>query len=82
MFVKAMIPKGTQYVASFNDIPYQTDKDYYTTVDVKEEDLNNDGWIKHLAKENLIKHIAQKEFLNIRFWKKIWLDVADIQIIR
>ena len=82
MFVKAMVPKGTQYVASFNDTPYQTEQDYYTTVEIKESDLNNEHWIKHLAKGNLIKRIAQREFLNIRYWKSIWLDIVDIQIIR
>ena len=82
MFVKAMIPKGTEYVASFNDTPYQTEQVYYTTVEVDESDINDAYWIKHLAKENLIKRIAQREFLNIRYWKSIWLDIVDIQIIR
>ncbi len=82
MFVKAMIAKHTQYVASFNDTPYATEKDYYTTVEVDEKDANNDSWIKHLAKINLIKRIAMAEFVDIRCWTNIWLDVADIQIIR
>ena len=82
MCVKAFIPKGTEYVASFNDEPYKTDKDYYTTVDVEEKDLNNDHWIKHLAKQNLAKTIAKKEFVNIKLYKTIWLDTSDIQIIR
>ena len=82
MYVKAFLSKNTQYVASFNDTPYYTEQDYYTTVDVKEQDLDNEHWIKHLAKENLTKRIAQREFLNIRYWKNIWLDITDIQIIR
>ena len=82
MYVKAFIPKGTEYVASFNDMPYKTYKDYYTTVDVQEQDLNNDHWIKHLARINLSKTIAQKEFVNIKLYKTIWLDACDIQIIR
>lgn len=82
MLIKAMIAKHTQYMASFNDTPYFTDKDYYTTVEVNEKDANNDSWIKHLAKINLIKRIAMVEFMNIRYWVNIWLDVADIQIIR
>ena len=82
MYVKAFIPKGTEYVASFNDTPYFTEMDYYTTVDVEESDSKNDSWIKHLAKENLIKRIAQREFLNIKYWKSIWLDTVDIQIVR
>lgn len=79
MFIKAMIPKKTEYVASFNDTPYHTDKDYWTTVDT--EDTKNVHYIKHLAKENLSKQIATKEFCDIRYYKNIWLDVADIQII-
>lgn len=82
MFIKAMIEKNTQYVASFNDTPYFTYKDYYTTVEVDENDANNDNWIKHLAKINLIKRIAMVEFVNIRYWVNIWLDVADIKVIR
>ena len=82
MFVKAMIQKNTQYMASFNDTPYFTDKDYYTTVEVKEQDVNNESWIKHLARLNLTKRIAMVEFVNIRYWVNIWLDTADIQIIR
>lgn len=82
MYIKAFIPKGTEYVASYNDRPYTTDKDYYTTVDVAEGDINNDHWIKHLAKTNLVKQIAIKEWLNIKVWKNIWLDLVDVQVIR
>lgn len=82
MFVKAMISKDTQYMASFNDTPYFTEKDYYTTVEVDEQDANNDSWIRSLAKKNLTKRIAMAEFANIRTWVNIWLDVADIKVIR
>lgn len=82
MFVKAMIEKHTQYMASFNDTPYYTDKDYYTTVEVDEKDANNDSWIKSLARKNLMKRIAMAEFIDIRCWVNIWLDVADIKVIR
>lgn len=82
MYVKAFIPKGTEYVASFNDTPYFTEMDYYTTVDVEEEDLGNIHWIRHLAKNNLIKTIAKKEFMNIKYWTRIWLDTVDIQVVR
>ena len=80
MFVKTFIPKHTMYVASFNDTPYYTDKEYWTTVDV--EDTHNVHWIKHLARENLSKRIAQTEFCDIKYYKHIWLDVADIQIVQ
>ena len=82
MFVKAMIQKHTQYMASFNDRPYFTNNDYYTTVDVDEKDIHNDSWIKHLARINLTKRIAMVEFVNIRYWVNIWLDTADIEIVR
>lgn len=82
MFVKAMIQKHTQYMASFNDTPYFTEKDYYTTVKVDDSDANNNNWIRHLAKRNLIKRIAMTEFVDIRCWVNIWLDIADIKIIR
>lgn len=82
MFVKAMIQKHTQYMASFNDAPYFTEKDYYTTVEVDEQDANNDSWIRSLARKNLTKRIAMVEFVDIRYWVNIWLDVADIKVIR
>ena len=82
MFVKAMIQKHTQYMASFNDTPYFTNKDYYTTVEVDEKDANNESWIKHLARLNLTKRIAMVEFVDIRAWVNIWLDVADIKLMR
>lgn len=82
MFVKAFIPKGTQYIASYNDYSYSTNQDYYTTVEVEEQDLENDQWIKHLAKANLVKTIAKREFGNYKYAKCIWLDLVDIQIIR
>lgn len=82
MYIKAFLPKGTEYVACFNDRPYATDKDYYTTVDVDESDIKNDHWIKHLAKTNLVKQIAIKEWCDIRCWKNLWLDLVDIQVLR
>ena len=82
MYIKAFIKKGTEYVMSFNDRPYFTEKDYYTTVDVDESDIHNDHWIKHLAKANLSKRIAMSEFMDIRNWVNLWLDIADIQIVR
>lgn len=82
MFVKAYVAKGTEYVASFNDTPYVTDHDYWTTVKVEEQDIGNDHYIKHLAKSNLTKTIAQREFGNIKYHKSIWLDLVDIKIVR
>ena len=82
MFVKAFIPKGTEYVASYNDCPYTTDREYWTSVKIEDQDIDNDHYIKHLARVNLTKTIAQREFGNYSFAKNIWLDVADIQIVR
>lgn len=81
MFIKAMIEKNTLYVASFNDTPYYTEKDYYTTVEVDEKDKNNVSWIRSLARRNLSKRIAMVEFVDIKYWVNIWLDVADIKVL-
>ena len=81
MYVKALLPKGTEYVMSFNDRPYFTEKDYYTTIDVDEKDKNDIHWIRHLAKTNFAKRIAMSEFMDIRNWVNLWLDVVDIQVI-
>lgn len=82
MYVKAFIPKDTEYYVNGGDYPFLTKKTYYTTIDVEESDLNNEHWIKHLAKENLVKQIAKTELFTIKRWKQISLDLTDIKIKR
>ena len=80
--VKVMIDKGTEYTATFSDYPYYTNKDYWTTIRVDENDIKNDRYIQHLGRLALAKKIAMEEFVNVRLHTKIWLDPCDIKIIR
>ena len=82
MKVKAYIPQGTEFLYDGNDYPYETQKEHWTTIEVSENDYNNDRWIQHLAKDNLVKKIAQIEMFNIKLWKYIWLDSVDIKVVR
>ena len=82
VYVKAMVPINTDYYVNVGDYPYSTRNTYYTTIEVNKEDLPYTRYIKSLARENLTKQIAQKEWGNIRRWKSIDIDTQDIQIIK
>lgn len=59
---------------------YYLNEDYWTTI--KLEEGMSDWWVKYYAKANLMKQIAKKMFKAIRTWKRIYLDVADLEVVR
>ena len=80
--VKVFIPKNTDYYAFGSDVPYSTETAYYTTVQVEEENIDNEQLIKHLAKPNLQKTIAKMEFFAIERWQYIDISIVDLRIIK
>ena len=80
--VKVFIPKNTDYYAFGSDVPYSTENDYYTTIQVEEENIDNEQLIKHLAKSNLQKTIAKMEFFAIERWQYIDINIVDLRIIK
>ena len=74
--VKAIQGRSFTY---YGDV-YYLNGDYWTTV--KLEEGLTDWWVKYYAKQNLMKQVAKTMFGRIRTWKRIYLDVADLEVVR
>lgn len=78
---KLFVPKGTPYYDNYGNTNDTTKKDYWTTVQLENED-NSPSYIVRQGKQNLAKQIAQNEYRDIRFYRYIELDSESIQIVK
>ena len=65
---------------TFDGEVYYLNQNYWTTI--KAEKGLSDWWVIYYAKQNLMKQVAKFMFKNIRMWKRVYLDNADIKVVR
>ena len=71
--------KGNSSIAFNGEIEY-TMRDYWTTI--KLEEGMTDWWVKYYAKPNLMKQISKDLVGHCRAWKRVYIDVSDMEIVR